>query len=173
METEDRLKVCPKDLIGRDEDVPSEDRPKVSDWTKEESGPYDDASDLYVLPEWSDWTRRNLVLSSGNASDWLVRWICLLETLLIGWSDGSVLSVFFWLIFTPRCEISYNHSRLTRNDYAKASSFGDEYAVLICRWRVKQTKWPSPFFTYSTRGGVTLLCTMPMMWLGKCVMCST
>ena len=25
------------------------------------------------------------------------------------------------------------------------------------------------FVTYSTRGGVLKLCTMPMMWLGKCV----
>ena len=51
--SEVRPKVCPKDVIGRDEDGPSEDRPKVqpkdSDWMKEETGPYDDASDLYVL----------------------------------------------------------------------------------------------------------------------------
>ena len=82
------LRVSPddalKDLIGWDEDGPSEVRPKEYDWTKKESGPYDDASDLYVLPELSDWTRRNMVLSSGNDYDWLVRWICLLETLLIG-----------------------------------------------------------------------------------------
>ena len=70
-ETEDgpsevRPRVCPRDMIGQDEDVPSEVRPKVhlkdmigrdedgpsevspeeSDWTKEESGPYDDSSDL-------------------------------------------------------------------------------------------------------------------------------
>ena len=48
--SEDRLKVRPKDVIGRDEDGPSEDLPKVrpedSDWTKEEIGLYDDASDL-------------------------------------------------------------------------------------------------------------------------------
>ena len=48
--SEDCPKVRPKDVIGRDEDDPSEDRPKVrpkdSDWMKEETGPYDDASDL-------------------------------------------------------------------------------------------------------------------------------
>ena len=48
--SKDCLKVPPKDMIGRDEDGPSEDRPKVrpkdSDWTKEETCPYDDASDL-------------------------------------------------------------------------------------------------------------------------------
>ena len=48
--SEIRPKVCLKDMIGRDEDGPSEDRPKVrpkdSDWTKEETCPYDDASDL-------------------------------------------------------------------------------------------------------------------------------
>ena len=48
--SEDRPKVRPKDVIGRDEDGLSEDQPKVrpkdSDWTKEETCPYDDASDL-------------------------------------------------------------------------------------------------------------------------------
>ena len=45
--SEDRPKVHPKDVIGRDKDGPSEVSPKESDWTKEESGPYDDASNLY------------------------------------------------------------------------------------------------------------------------------
>ena len=48
--SEDRPKIRPKDVIGRDEDGPSEDRPKirpkVSDWTKEATCPYDNASDL-------------------------------------------------------------------------------------------------------------------------------
>ena len=48
--SEDRPKVRPKDVIGRDEDGPSEDCPKVcpedSYWTKEETCPYDDVSDL-------------------------------------------------------------------------------------------------------------------------------
>ena len=48
--SEDRPKVRPKDVIRRDEDGPSEDcpkvRPKDSDWTKKETCPYDDASDL-------------------------------------------------------------------------------------------------------------------------------
>ena len=44
--SEDRPKVRPKDMIGQDEDGPSEDPPKESDWTKEGSGPYDNASDL-------------------------------------------------------------------------------------------------------------------------------
>ena len=49
--SEDRPKVRPKDIIGRDKDGLSEVRPKESDWTKEESGPYDNVSDLYVLPD--------------------------------------------------------------------------------------------------------------------------
>ena len=49
--SEVRPKVRPKDVIGRDEDGPSEVPTKESDWTKGESGTYDDASDLYVLPE--------------------------------------------------------------------------------------------------------------------------
>ena len=48
--SEDRSKVLPKDFIGRDEYGLSEDCPKVrlkdSDWTKEETCPYDDVSDL-------------------------------------------------------------------------------------------------------------------------------
>ena len=47
--SEVRPKVRLKDMIGRDEDGPSEVPPKESDWTKKESGPYDDASNLYVL----------------------------------------------------------------------------------------------------------------------------
>ena len=48
---EDRPKVRLKDIIGRDEDGPSEVSPKEYYWMKEESGLYDDASDLYVLPD--------------------------------------------------------------------------------------------------------------------------
>ena len=33
----------------------------------------------------------------------------------------------------------------------------------------EKDKMTVPFVTYSTRGGVLKLCTMPMMWLGKCV----
>ena len=94
-----RPKVHPKDMIGRDEDGPSEVSSKESDWTKKVPGPYDDVSDLYVLPERSDWTRRNLVLSSENDSDWMFRWICLLEMLLIGLSDGSVFKSFLLTSF--------------------------------------------------------------------------
>ena len=59
----------------------SEDRPKVrpkdSDWKKEETGPYDDASDLSSCQTDLIGRERKLVLSSG--------------TLLIGRSDGLVL----------------------------------------------------------------------------------
>ena len=44
--SEVRLKVRPKDMIGRDKDGPSEVSPKESNWTKEESDPYDNVSDL-------------------------------------------------------------------------------------------------------------------------------
>ena len=33
----------------------------------------------------------------------------------------------------------------------------------------KTDKTTVTFVTYSTRGGVLKICTMPMMWLGKCV----
>ena len=33
----------------------------------------------------------------------------------------------------------------------------------------KTDKTTVTFVTYSTRGGVLKLCTIPMMWIGKCV----
>ena len=51
--------------------------PKESDWTEEESGPYDDASDLSSCQTDLIEQERKLVLSSG--------------TLLVGRSDGLVL----------------------------------------------------------------------------------
>ena len=159
----------PKDLIGLDKYGPSEVRPKEYDWTKKESGPYDDASDLYVLPEWSDWTRRNLVLSSGHASDWMVRWICLLETLLIGWSEDLSCGAFFWLLLTSCFVNSYNHLRATRNDTRMRllSATNTPFNLPLTS---ETEKTNVTFVTYSTRGGVLKLCTMPMMWLGKCVL---
>ena len=91
--SEDRPKVCSKDMIGRDEDGPSEVCPKVrlkdmigrdkdgpsevppkeSDWTKKESGPCDDASTCMSC-------QNGLIGRDGI-------WSYLLETLLIGWSD--------------------------------------------------------------------------------------
>ena len=74
--SEDRPRVRPKDVIGQDEDGPSEDSPKVrpkdSDWTKEATCPYYDASDLSSC-------QTDLIGRDGI-------WSYLLDTLLIGWS---------------------------------------------------------------------------------------
>ena len=127
-----RLKSTQRIWLYETEDGPSEVHPKESDWTKKESGPYDDVSNLYVLPEWSDWTRQissvwcSCLLCS---SDWLIRCICLLETLLIGWFDGSVLwrlvLTYFYLLFRDFIQpFAINKKR-----FANASSFCVEYAV--------------------------------------------
>ena len=121
-----------------------------------------------VLPDWSDWTRRNLVLSSGNfwladpmdlssgnASDWLIWWICLQRLLLTSLFISLRDFIQPYAIDKKRLRESVFFLRRIRRS--------------ICCWRAKQTKRPSPLFTYSIHGGVTLLCTMPMMWLGKCV----
>ena len=66
-------------------------------------------------------------------------WSHLIDTLLIAWSYDVYLMETFLIgssdisVFKRRFTISYSHSRLTRNDYANAFSFGEEYAVLICR----------------------------------------
>ena len=144
---------------------------KGSDWTRrkmvrlksvrriwldeKESGSYDDASDLYVLPEWSDWTRRNLVLSSGNASDWLTRSICLLSSSFD----------FFWLLVS-RFHTAIRDWQESIREMHLLSATITPFNLLLTR---KTDKTTVTFVTYSTRGGVLKLCTMPMMWLGKCV----
>ena len=127
-------------------------------WLDEtESGPYEDAYDLCVLPEWYNWTRRKMVrlmfLSSGNASDWLIRWICLLETLLIGWSDGSV----FWCLLLTSFDFSFHDFiqwfTINKKRYVKCVFFLRRIRRSICRWRTKQTKRPSTY----------LLLTLPVV----------
>ena len=156
-----RLKSIQRNIIGRDG--------RWSVWSLSEG---------IWLDEKRIWSVWRCVLLVCPARDYLIGqdgiWSYLLETLLIGWSDGSVfwkrswlpdpidltLSVFFWLLFTSRCTISYSHSLLTRNNHANASSFCDEYDVLIFRWRAKQTKQPSP-----------LLLTLPMVEFKNCALC--
>ena len=139
------------------EDGPSEVRPKVrrKDMIGRD-GRWSICSPSKSLSEGYDWTRRkmvclkslrrNLVGRKMNLVRMTMRSTCmscqtdligrdgicsyLLETLLIGWSNGSVFwkhlwladpmdlssSVFFWLLFTSRFSISYSHSQLTRNN---------------------------------------------------------
>ena len=57
--SEDRPKVRPKDVIGRDEDGPSEDRPKVGPKDvigRDKDGPSEDCPKVRLKD--SDWTRR-------------------------------------------------------------------------------------------------------------------
>ena len=78
--SEDCPKVHPKDVIGQNEDGRSKDCPKVRlkdvIGRDEENCPYDDASDLSSCQTDLIGQERKLVISSGR--------------LLIGWSDGLV-----------------------------------------------------------------------------------
>ena len=193
-ETEDGpSEARPKYLIGRDGIWFVCSPSKGSDWTRRkmvrlksirsiwleemEFGPYEDASDLYILPEWSYWTRQNMVrlmfLSSGNASDWLIPWICLLETLMIGWSNGSVfwrllLTSFYFLFRDFIQPFAINKKR-----YTNASSFCDEYAVQSTVTRETYKTTVTFVVTYSTPGGLLKLCTMPIRCGLVSVWCST
>ena len=69
--SEDRPKVRPKDVIGRDEDGPSEDCPKVR--TKDEIGGDEDGPSedhLKVRPKDSDW-KKEVICPYDDASDFL------------------------------------------------------------------------------------------------------
>ena len=93
-------KVRPKDMIGRDEDGPSEDRPKVRPKDViggDEDGPSEDCPK--VRPKDMIGQNRNVVRMTMRLTcrscqtDLIGRdgiWSYLLDTLLIGWSDGSV-----------------------------------------------------------------------------------
>ena len=63
-----------------------EDRPKVrpkdSDWTRRSNLSVWRCVRLVVLPDWSDWTRKETCLIFWGASDWLIRLICFRRLLL-------------------------------------------------------------------------------------------
>ena len=123
---------------------------------------------------------------TGWDGRWFVWCSYLLETLMIGWFDGSVFwkrllladlmdlssSVFFWLIFNSCFAISYSHSRLTRNDtwMRLLSATNMPFNLPLTRKRDKTTV---TFVTYSTRGGVLKLYTMPIRCGSVSVWCST
>ena len=73
---------------------------------------------------WLDETESGLIF--WDATDWLVRWTCLLETLLIGWSDGSVFRKRFWLA-DPM-------------DLSSAPSF-DFFVLLVARFHTAIHDW--------------------------------
>ena len=157
-------------LIGRDEyvvlEIVRKDAPKDFDWLRRSNLSVWRCVRLVVLPDGSDWTRREPCLFFLDATDWTVRWTFLGRMLLIGWSDWSAFSVFFWLLC---CAISDSRTWMTRkwlreNVFSRRRIHRSDLFLTP-----KQTKQTSPCFTYSTRRGVDILCTMPMMWLGKCV----
>ena len=123
----------------------------------------------------------------GRDGRWSVWCSYLMETVLIGWPDGSVFwkrflladpmnlssIIFFWLLFTSRFATSYSHSRLTRNDTRMRllSATNTPFNLPLTRETDKMTV---TFVTYSTRGGVLKLCTMPIrcgsvsVWYSTC-----
>ena len=153
----DRSKVRPKDsdwtrrrcCLGYRPKV----RPKDSDWMRRSNLSVWRCVRLVVLPDWSDWTRKETCLMFWDASDLLIQLICFQRLLL-----ASLLRNF-------RQPYAIDKKTITRKRLllAKNTPF---WSVLDAQ---KQSKRTSPLFTYATRGGITLLCTMPMMWLGKCV----
>ena len=129
------LRVCPKDSDWSRQRCRLGDRPKEaskdSDWSRWINLSIWRCVQLVVLPDGSDWTRRETCLLFWDATDWTVRWTCLARTLMIGWS-ADLISASSFGFFVAWFQTAKRDWR--ENDYAKASSFGDEYAVLICSW---------------------------------------
>ena len=94
-------------------------------------------------------------LSSGNASDWLIRWICL---------QSSFFDFFLLLVSRFHTAIRDLQEMITQMRLLSATNTPFNLPLTS-----KTDKTNVTFVTYSTRGGVLKLCTMTMMWLGKCV----
>ena len=112
---------------------------------------------LVVLPDGSDWTRREPCLFFLDTTDWTVQCICLDKNA----SDWPILrsafSVFFGLLSHAMLD---SQTRFTRKQLRKSVFFGRQLRRSDLFLTRKQTKQTSPCFTYSTRGGVYILCTM-------------
>ena len=142
-----RVTVRPKYVIGRYEDfskgcdwpiqrscpvVRPKDALKAFDWLSRNNLSVWRGVRLVVLPDESDWTRREPFLFYVDATDWTLLWTCPAKNA----SDWPIRwwasRVFFGLLSHVISDIQ---TRWRENDYANASSLGDEYAVLICSWR--------------------------------------
>ena len=142
------------------------DAPKAFDWSRRSNFSLWKWVWLVVLPDGSDWTRREPCLFFLDATDWTVRWTCLAKNASDWPIRQSASSVFFGLLCHA---MSDNQTRFTIKLLRESVFFGRRMSRSDLFLTPKQTKQTSPCFTCSTRGGVYILCTIPMMWLGKCV----
>ena len=133
------------------------DAPKDSDWSRRSNLTIWRCVRLVVLPDRYDWTRRETCLFFLDATDWTVRWTCLARTLLIGWS-ADLLQASSFGFFVARFQTAKRDWR--ENDYEKASSLGDKYAVLICSWRQNR----------QNKRHLVLL-TLPVLYYIYCALC--
>ena len=106
------------------------------DWDKA-TCPYDNASDLSSCQTDLIGREGNLVFSSWTRLIGLSDGLVLLRTLMIGRS-ADLLSASSLGFLVARFQTAKRDWR--ENDYAKASSLGDKYAVLICSWRQNRKK---------------------------------
>ena len=93
-------------------------------------------------------------LSSGNASNWLIRWICL----------QRLLTSFYFSLRDFIQPFAINKKRLRESIFFLRQIRRSDLSLTH-----ETDKTTVTFVTYSTRGGVLKLFTMPMMWLVKCV----
>ena len=150
-----------KDVIGRSEDVVLEnvrkDAPKAFDWLSQSNLSVWRGVPLVVLTDGSDWTRREPCLFFLDATDWPVRWTCLDKNASDWPIRRSASSVFFGLLCHA---MSDSQTWFTRKRLRESVFFGQRIRRSDMFLTPKQTKRMSPCFTYSTRGGVYILCTM-------------
>ena len=170
--------ICPKDDPSEGCDwlsrsfclvVHPKDAPKPFDWLSRSNLSVWRGVRLVVLPDESDWTRREPCLFFVNATDWTVRWTCPAKDASDWPIWRSASSVFFGLLSHAMSDVQ---TRWWENDYAKASSLGDKYTVLICSWR--QNRQNKPHLVLLNLPMVeNIYCALcSLMELGKCSCCS-
>ena len=131
--------------------------------------PYDEASALSSCQTDLIGQDGNLVFSSWTRLIGLSNGLVLIRTLLIGRSADQLPASSLGF-FATRCQTVKRDLR--ENNYAKASSLGDEYAVLICSCRQnRQNECHLVLLTLLVVEYIyCALCSL--MELGKCVCCS-
>ena len=131
--------------------------------------PYDEVSALSSCQTDLIGQEGDLVFSSWTRLISLSDGLILIRTLLIGRS-ADLLPASSLAFFATRCQTVKRDLR--ENDYVKASSLGDEYAVLICSWH--QNRQNERHLVLLTLPVVEYIyCALcSLMELGKCVCCS-
>ena len=174
-----KTKVRPKDDLSEGCDwsirrsclvVHPKDSLKAFDWLRRCNLSVWQCVRLVVLPDESDWTRREPCIFFLDVTDWTVRWTCPAKNAFNWPIRRSASSVFFGLLSRA---ISDMQTHWRENDYANASSLGDKYAVLICSWRRnRQNKRHLVLLTLPVVEYIyCALCSL--VELGKCVCCSS